>query len=214
MYFVFLYVLVMCNAAGYYLHFAEFHIYFASICRIALYFVGTTLRVLSKLYDSQETSPFLEEMRRELAQLATGVYLTKSVLRFCEVPQYRCSVILSKGTTVHTQTISHSQSQTTLTFRQFIREGGTSCYQSLFWIVGFHVRIYSSVIVRMSVCGPALWTCAEWNKLDRRNDSENWKSILKSIPNHSEPSWESNLVSSTRQAMYTQTHIKWSLVFF
>ena len=79
MYFVFLYVLVMCNAAGYYLHFAQSHLYFAVICRIALYFVGTTLRVLTKLYDSHETSPFLEEMMIELAQLATGVYLTKSV---------------------------------------------------------------------------------------------------------------------------------------
>jgi len=72
--------LVMCNAAGYYLHFAQSHLYFAAICRIALYsyFVGMVLRVLSRLYDSQETSPFLEEMMNELAQLATGVYLTKS----------------------------------------------------------------------------------------------------------------------------------------
>jgi len=59
MYFVFLCVFVMRNAAGYYLHCAQFHLSFAAICRIALCFVGTTRRVLSKLYDSQETSTFL-----------------------------------------------------------------------------------------------------------------------------------------------------------
>jgi hypothetical protein len=69
----------MCNAAGHYLHFAQSRLYFAAVCRKALYFVGTTLWVLSKLYDSQETSPFLEEMMSDLTQLATGVYLTKSV---------------------------------------------------------------------------------------------------------------------------------------
>ena len=79
MYFVFLYVLVMCKAAGYYLHFAQFHLHFSAICRIALYFAGRTLLVLSKLYDSHETSSFFEKTMSELAQLATGVLLTKSV---------------------------------------------------------------------------------------------------------------------------------------
>jgi hypothetical protein len=78
----------MCNAAGYYLNFLQFHLNFATVCCIlfmrcsmlaALYFVGTTLRDLSKVYDSQKTSTFLEEVMSDLAKLATEVYLTKSV---------------------------------------------------------------------------------------------------------------------------------------
>jgi hypothetical protein len=79
MYFVFSYVFVMCKAPGYYLHFAQFFLYFSAIYCIALYFAGRTLLVLSKLYVSQETSSFLEKTTGELAQLATGVHLTKSV---------------------------------------------------------------------------------------------------------------------------------------
>jgi hypothetical protein len=45
----------------------------------AVYFVCTTLRMLSKVYESQETSTFLEALMRVLAQLAAEVYLTTSV---------------------------------------------------------------------------------------------------------------------------------------
>jgi hypothetical protein len=44
-----------------------------------LYFVGTTLQMPPTAYDSQETSTFVEELMSELAQLATEVYLNKSV---------------------------------------------------------------------------------------------------------------------------------------